>query len=419
MTPHVETQDKRSLPPEPASAPGTDEPSPGMALPEAALGAMFGIACRKSGPGDWDPPSPEELQADFPDHEIRSLLGRGGMGAVYKGWHRSLNRFVAIKILPPTADDGISDFAERFKREANAMAQLRHGGIVSVYGAGETSGGLLYFVMECVDGTDVQRLVKERGPLESSEALRITVAVCEALACAHARGIIHRDIKPSNIILGESGAVKVADFGLAKCTAPGTASLTMTNVAMGTPEFMAPEALTDAAKVDHRADIYAVGVMLYYMLTGKIPLPGYVLPSRAVPRPRQAARPHSCPHAPARSRGPLRQRDRAAGCHRADPRAHGREARDDGRHRQQPAENDGHFQRRRNPRPRDPRRGDPLAARRKHPPGAAGCRGRTRVWQLPLPPRKGASLVDGGRGASQGHGRKSRHHQQCRRARCF
>jgi hypothetical protein len=223
------------------------------------------------------------LQRDFPDHEIRGILGRGGMGAVYKAWQKSLNRLVAIKILPPAVEDGVSDFTERFKREANAMARLRHCGIFSIFGAGETPGGCLYFVIGCVEGTDVQRLLTGHGRVEPREALRITIAVCDAHAYAHRRGFIHRDIKPSNVMLDAFGAVKIADFGLAKCTAPGTAALAMPHVAMGTPEFMAPEALKDAANVDHRADLYSVGVMLYYMLTGKIPHSGFIPPSRAVP----------------------------------------------------------------------------------------------------------------------------------------
>src|SRR5438045_8113025 len=114
------------------------------------LGAARGAGRSKPTGGSvpWQPPLPEELQGDFPQYEIRGILGRGGMGAVYKGWQRNLDRFVAIKILPPGLDDGISDFPERFKREAKAMAHLRHPGIVAVHDAGETPGGLLYFVME-------------------------------------------------------------------------------------------------------------------------------------------------------------------------------------------------------------------------------------------------------------------------------
>ncbi len=265
--------------------PGTGISDPTRIVPAggdpfaAMLGAAHGSHTQA---GPWQPPAPEELQRDFPQYEIRGILGRGGMGAVYQGWQRSLDRLVAIKILPPGLDDGISGFTERFKREAKAMARLQHPGIVTVFDAGTTPSGLLYFVMECITGTDVQQLVRQQGRLDPAEALRITAAVCDALAYAHEHGIIHRDIKPSNIMLDARGTVKVADFGLAKTTAAGTTLLTRSEVTMGTPEFMAPEALKGVAQVDHRADLYAVGVMLYQMLTGELPRGRFEPPSRAV-----------------------------------------------------------------------------------------------------------------------------------------
>ncbi len=258
-------------------------PAQERTITDSLLGGMLGAAQSQPRGGAWQPPLPEELQRDFPQYEIRGILGRGGMGAVYKGWQKSLDRFVAIKILPPGFDDGVSDFSERFKREAKAMAQLKHPGIVAVHDAGETSGGLLYFVMECIEGTDVQRLVNEHGRIEPGEALRIISHVCAALGYAHSHGVIHRDIKPSNIMIESDGDVKVADFGLAKSTSPETTVLTMSNITMGTPDFMAPEAMKGVAHVDHRADIYAVGVMLYQMLTGKVPRGKYDPPSRIVP----------------------------------------------------------------------------------------------------------------------------------------
>ena len=277
----MESDDQSNIPTKPFLVPGTGQPSPD--LPDAAVAAMLGAGRSMGSGGAWQPPAPEELQRDFPLYEIRGILGRGGMGAVYQGWQRSLDRLVAIKILPPGMDDAIGGFTERFKREAKAMAQLQHPGIVTVFDAGTTSTGLLYFVMECITGTDVQQLVKERGRLDPAEALRITAAVCDALGYAHEHGIIPRDIKPSNIMLDARGAVKVADFGLAKSTAPETTMLTGSNVTMGTLEFMAPESLKGVAHVDHRVDLYAVGVMLYQMLTGEIPRGRFVPPSRAVP----------------------------------------------------------------------------------------------------------------------------------------
>jgi serine/threonine protein kinase len=277
----VEPEDQRNIPTKHVIMPGSGEPSQGVSGSNAA--ALFGAGRSHASGGPWQPPSPEELQRDFPLYEIRGILGRGGMGAVYKGWQKSLDRYVAIKILPPNLDDSIGGFTERFKREAKAMAQLEHPGIVAVYDAGTTPGGLLYFVMQCVEGTDVQRLVTDRKRLDPGEALRITSAVCDALGYAHDHGIIHRDIKPSNIMLDGSGNVKVADFGLAKSVSADTTMLTMSNVSMGTPDFMAPEALRGSANADHRADLYAVGVMLYQMLTGEIPRGRFIPPSRAVP----------------------------------------------------------------------------------------------------------------------------------------
>jgi len=233
--------------------------------------------------GGWQPPSPEELQARLPHYEVTELLGRGGMGAVYKGWQKSLERFVAIKILPPGLESGDVDFAARFKREAKAMAKLKHPGIIPVHDAGETADGLLYFVMDFVEGTDVQKLLAARGKLPPEEALPIASRVLDALAYAHQRGIIHRDIKPANIMLDTDGNVLVADFGLARSTAPDTTMLTVSNMAMGTPDFMAPESHLGMDHVDHRADLYAVGVMLYQMLTGKLPRGRFESPSHAVP----------------------------------------------------------------------------------------------------------------------------------------
>jgi serine/threonine protein kinase len=229
----------------------------------------------------WQPPSAEELQKTLPQYEVAQMLGRGGMGAVYMGRQISLDRPVAIKILSGELEDADAGFTERFKNEAKAMAKLNHPGIVSVYDFGETEGGLLYIVMEYVDGTDVSRMIAANGRIHTEHAMAITAHVCDALAYAHERGIIHRDIKPANIMVGYDGSVKVADFGLAKVsTANGsTMGLTQSGMAMGTLHFMAPEALILGASVDHRADIYAVGVMLYQMLTGKLPQGMFKMPS--------------------------------------------------------------------------------------------------------------------------------------------
>ncbi len=227
----------------------------------------------------WTPPSPEELGARLPAYEVTEILGRGGMGAVYKARQKSLKRWVAIKLLPLVAADDELKFAERFRNEAETMAQMNHPSIVNVYDFGETSDGLLYIVMEFVDGTDVQKMIHGSGLLSGDYALAITAHVCDALSYAHARGVIHRDIKPANILIDQEGNVKVADFGLAKMTDIDY-GLTQSNVAMGTPDYVAPEVLSYGMVADHRADLYAIGVMLYQMLTGEVPRGLFKMPSQ-------------------------------------------------------------------------------------------------------------------------------------------
>lgn len=217
-----------------------------------------------------------------PGYEIHSLIGRGGMGAVYHAWQRSLKRNVAIKVLPQTVDDGEMSFASRFRAEAESMARLNHPGIISVYDAGETPSGLLYIVMEYVQGTDVARMIATAGRLPPEHAHAIAANVCDALSYAHAHGLIHRDIKPANIMVDSQGRVKVADFGLAKAVNEEN-GFTRPNMAVGTPHFLAPEAMIPGLSIDGRADLYAVGVMLYQMLTGEIPRGAWETPSHLVP----------------------------------------------------------------------------------------------------------------------------------------
>jgi serine/threonine protein kinase len=232
----------------------------------------------------WLPPSPEELQALLPQYEITALIGRGGMGAVYRGKQVHLDRAVAIKILPSGLDETDATFSERFRNEALAMAKLNHPGLVAVYDFGTTRNGMLYIVMEYVDGTDVAHMMAKKGRLSSEHAMAITAHVCDALKYAHERGIVHRDIKPANIMVGYDGVVKVADFGLAKTSQSSQSTgLTQSGLAMGTMHYIAPEALTLGCSVDQRADIYAMGVMLYHMLTGGLPHGMFELPSLQVP----------------------------------------------------------------------------------------------------------------------------------------
>ncbi len=236
----------------------------------ARVRSVFEAALTDGNSVAWTPPSPESLAPLFPAYEIGALLGRGGMGAVYRARQKSLDRPVAIKLLP--FDLGVrEDFAERFRREATALARLSHPHIVAVHDFGQADDGHFFMVMEYVEGSDLAARLRA-GPLPPEEALAIVRQVCEALEFAHARGVVHRDIKPGNILLDAAGRVKVTDFGIAQMAGdePRTA-LTVTGALLGTPEYVAPEQMLPAAAVDHRADIFSVGVMLYELLTGQLP----------------------------------------------------------------------------------------------------------------------------------------------------
>jgi serine/threonine protein kinase len=223
----------------------------------------------------WVPPEPGELARLLPQYEIESILGQGGMGAVYKGRQPGLDRFVAIKILPAEmASD--EQFVKRFQREARLLAKLQHPGIVAVYDSGQTREGHLYFVMEYVEGTDLRRVLKT-SQLTADQALELICQICEALQAAHKQGVVHRDIKPENILISSDGNVKLADFGLSRPLNEETIGLTMTNMVMGTPDYMSPEQREGNA--DERSDIFALGIVLYEMLTGKRPHGAFDPPS--------------------------------------------------------------------------------------------------------------------------------------------
>jgi tRNA A-37 threonylcarbamoyl transferase component Bud32 len=227
------------------------------------------------------PPSPAELAPHFPQLEILEVLGQGGMGIVYKARQKHLDRLVALKILPPdTARDPA--FAERFTREARSLARLNHPNIVQVFDFGQ-SGGFFFFLMEFMDGGNLRDLIVARR-LSPREALAIVPKVCDALQYAHDEGIMHRDIKPENILLDTRGRVKIADFGLAKLLGrePANLTLTATGALVGTPRYMAPEQFERPAEVDHRADIYSLGVVFYEMLTGELPMGRFAPPSQKV-----------------------------------------------------------------------------------------------------------------------------------------
>ncbi len=225
----------------------------------------------------FQPPTVEEVAKLFPQLEIMGFLGKGGMGAVYKARQPALDRIVALKIIPPQAAAG-PGFIERFNREARALARLNHPNIISVYEFGQANG-LPYFIMEFVDGLNLRQL-ERAGKLSAREALQIVPQICEALQFAHDEGIVHRDIKPENILLDKKGRVKIADFGIAKILSSGpNVAITETGGAIGTPHYMAPEQMEKPMSVDHRADIFSLGVVFYEMLTGELPLGKFGPPS--------------------------------------------------------------------------------------------------------------------------------------------
>lgn len=223
------------------------------------------------------PTSTDELNELVPGYHFVEHLESGGMGAVYKAVQKSLNRTVAVKVLSKLQSDR-QGFKERFKREAQALAQLNHPHIVDVHDFGETRDGQLYYIMEFVVGTDLFHLARVAPP-SPRKLLQIFLQVCEALQYAHDHGVVHRDIKPANILLDERGNAKVADFGLAKILEPNAPDFTATGTTIGTPDYIAPEAMDPTFKIDHRVDVYALGVTLYEMLTGHPPRGRWEAPS--------------------------------------------------------------------------------------------------------------------------------------------
>ncbi len=221
-----------------------------------------------------------EVARRLPQYEILELLGRGGMGVVYKARQKQLDRIVALKILPP-ADAMSPDFIERFRREAQSLGKLSHPNIVAVHDFGE-SGGLYYFAMEYVDGVNLRQMIRSKQ-MTAVEALAVVPKICDALQYAHDEGVVHRDIKPENILVDTKGRVKIADFGLAKLLRrEDDLTLTLSGMTLGTPRYMAPEQVEKPETVDHRADIYSLGVVFYEMLTGELPMGRFAPPSQKV-----------------------------------------------------------------------------------------------------------------------------------------
>ncbi len=208
----------------------------------------------------------------IPGYEIIEKLGKGSMGLVFKARQTSVDRVVAVKVLLDTLAQN-KEFIKRFEREAKIAARLQHNNIVNAIDAGEVEGHH-YFVMEYVEGVTIKDELDKNKVFDEKVALKIVIAVAEAMKHAHERGLIHRDIKPENVILTKDGNVKLADLGLARLTADEKWAMSEAGMAIGTPYYISPEQVRGQVDVDIRADIYSLGATLYHMVTGKVPYPG-------------------------------------------------------------------------------------------------------------------------------------------------
>ena len=226
------------------------------------------LTCMSS-PPQFKAPSTEELQELLPAYDVLSFIARGGMGAVYKAHQKSLERNVAVKILPREFGEDY-DFRRRFEDEAKAMAKLNHPNLISVYDFGEVDH-MLYIVMEFVDGKSFHESFHGKV-IEEKEVVRLVTGICEGLAHAHEAGILHRDIKPANILLDAKNRPKIGDFGLARLTEETEGE----GIIFGTPDYTAPEVIKSPGAVDTRSDVFSTGVILYELLTGKLPEKQYI-----------------------------------------------------------------------------------------------------------------------------------------------
>jgi len=210
-------------------------------------------------------------QAKLGRYEILAELGRGAMGVVYKASDPLLSRIVAIKTVNMAFDrDGIEEYAARFYQEAKAAGGLSHPNVVTIYDVGK-SGDLAYMAMEFIDGVELRSYLVTGQAMALARAVSIAAQVAEGLGYAHQRGVVHRDVKPANIMVPPSGPVKITDFGIARMRS--SEALTQTGTMLGSPKYMSPEQAL-GKRADHRADIFALGIILYEMLTGAAPFSG-------------------------------------------------------------------------------------------------------------------------------------------------
>jgi serine/threonine protein kinase len=260
---------------------GESEETEPESLASAPAGWKAGLT-----PSRWIPPSVEWVRSRMPEFEIKALIGQGGMGAVYQARQPALDRQVAIKLLPPEVSHAGPRPALWFKDEARFLARMNHPGIVQVYDLGELEDGALYFVMEWVGSVNLAQLISSQGPLPLEQAALLLLQACAALHHAHGLGLIHRDIKPENLLLTDGGLLKIVDFGMAQAALKTDEfnRTKSTQLLAGTPDYAAPECWSPGAVIDHRADLYGLGVTFYYMLTGSLPRGNF--------RPLSSAGPH-------------------------------------------------------------------------------------------------------------------------------
>jgi serine/threonine protein kinase len=209
---------------------------------------------------------------EVPGYQILSKIGKGSMGIVYKAKQASVDRIVAVKVLLDALAKN-KEFIKRFEREAKIAAKLAHNNIVNAIDAGQVDGHH-YFVMEYVEGATIKDELEQGKVFDEKVAIRVILAVAEALKHAHQRGLIHRDIKPENVILCRDGNVKLADLGLARLTADEKWAMAEAGMAIGTPYYISPEQVRGQVDVDIRGDIYSLGATLYHMVTGQVPYGG-------------------------------------------------------------------------------------------------------------------------------------------------
>jgi uncharacterized Tic20 family protein len=267
--------------PRPDPAPEPQPPARTPAEPMRAA-AMLQPAARTSATaphGRQPAPALAALQLVFPELEIQSLIGQGGMGAVYRVRRLADGAILALKVVAAEGAHG-QDFAARFQQETQALRRLDHPGIVAIRDFGR-SGPWCWLLMDFVDGANLRQVVAT-GALSPKQTLALMGPLCAALQYAHDQAIVHRDLKPENILVDAQGAPHLVDFGMAKIGESGEA-LTASGIALGTVHYMAPEQVESSRVVDQRADIYSLGVILYELLTGRLPLGRFEPPSQRVP----------------------------------------------------------------------------------------------------------------------------------------